>query len=251
MDGEEGLDPVKVDIKTALHVAVWEGHIQVVDLLLSHALRKCDKTKLARFINRRNMHGKTALIDAAERNRPELMELLLEEPFNADWSVTDIRGFNVLHYCAFRGHRTCVGLLLRYASSVGDNGTPSSSSQSPLSLNRFKVFLNQQSVDGVTPLLDVTGRGFLDLAMLLLQGYRAEYEMYDIHGDSILHRCVQANHDDVLLRPYLEYMAKDEDQEKFRRVLGHRNSSMGRTVREACEVRGRTEAAELVRGYGG
>ncbi|KAL9596338.1 MAG: hypothetical protein Q9219_005855 [cf. Caloplaca sp. 3 TL-2023] len=252
MDAEGGLDPSKVDVKTALHVAVWKGHQKIVDLLLSRALQDCDKARLARFINRRNSDGKTALMDAAQRDRPEMMKVLLEEPFNADWSVTDRWGFNVLHYCAFRGFRGCVDLLLRYTSGVGDNGKPGSSSQSPMSLKRFRAFINQQSADGgVSPLHDITGRGFRDLAMLLLETYGAEYEIYDVHGDSILHRAVQANHEDVLLKPYLEFIAKDVDKEKFKRVLTHKNKSTGRTVREACEVRGRKAWADLLKGYGG
>lgn len=239
MDAEEGLDPSKVDVKTALHVAVWKGRRDIADLLLSYAKEQCDKEKLARFINHRNSAGKTALIDAAERDRPEFMKLLLEEPYNADWSITDNSGFNVLHYCAFRGHRTCVALLLRHASSARDDNKI-----------RFQAFLNQQSTDNkIPPLHDVTARGFKDIAMLLLDTYGAEYEIYDVHGDSILHRSVQANQDDVLLRPYLEWMMgkKGEgEREKVKRVVGKKNSSMGRTVREALLVRGKNEAAEMV-----
>ncbi|KAL8831217.1 MAG: hypothetical protein Q9170_005388, partial [Blastenia crenularia] len=199
MDAEEGLDPAKVDIKTALHVAVWNGNRKVVDLLLSYALKQRDQSKLARFINRRNRDGKTALIDAAHRDRPDFIKVLLEEPYNAAWNLTDNAGFNALHYCAFRGHRSCVDILLRHASSVGDDGTPSSP-QSPASIKNFKDFLNQQSTTRLkTPLHDITVRGFRDLAMLLLEGYGAEWEVYDVHGDSILHRAVQAGQEEVLL----------------------------------------------------
>ncbi|KAI4120379.1 MAG: hypothetical protein LQ338_007060 [Usnochroma carphineum] len=239
MDAEGGLDPSKLDVKTALHVAVWKGHRKIFDLLLKYALQQCNKAKLTRFINHRNSAGKTALVDAAEKGRFNRMKVLLGEPFNADWSLNTNQGYNALHHCAFRGHRTCVDTLLRYASSVGDNG------------KKFAAFINQQSTaDLISPLHDVTFQGFEDLAMLLLEKYGAEYEIYDVHGDSILHRAVQANHDE-LLKPYLAFMSKDKDQEKFKRVLLHKNKSQGRTVREACEVRGRQEWAELVRSYGG
>lgn len=253
MDAEDGLDPRKLDIKTALHVAAWKGYQRIFDLLLKYALQQCDKdkAKLARFINRRNGAGKTALIDTAERNHPEMMKSLLEDPFSADWSLPDNYNYSVLHYCAFRGHRTCVDILLRHASSVGDNGKSGSSNQSPLSGKKLANLINQQSTDdGTSALHDVTWKGFEDLAMLLLERYGAEYEIYDIHGDSILHRAVQENHDE-LLKPYLAFMAKDKDQERFKRVLLHKNTRMGRTVREACEVRGRKEWADMVRRYGG
>lgn len=41
-----------------------------------------------------------------------------------------------------------------------------------------------------------------------------------------------------------------EDREKFRRVLGHRNTT-GRTVLQALEVRGRRDWAGYVRGVKG
>ncbi|KAI4113757.1 MAG: hypothetical protein LQ345_005337 [Seirophora villosa] len=251
MEDEGGLDPYKVDVKTALHIAVWRGHRKIFDLLLSHALQQCDtdRAKLARFINRQNSAGKTALVDAAERDRPEMMKILLDAPYHADWSLTDDRSYNVLHYCAFRGHRTCVDILLQHAFAT--TTTSGDDDDADRKKKRFSAFLNQQSApDLITPLHDVTARGWRDIAMLLLETYGAEYEVYDVHGDSVLHRAVQANQDD-LLEPYLKFMSGDQDQGKWKRVLAHRNLSQGRTVREACEVRGRGRWADLVRRYGG
>ena len=251
MDAEQSLDLGRVNPRTVLHVAVWNGHISIVDLLLNYASEKCDKEKLARFVNRPNNGGKTVLMAAAETNRPDIMKSLLSEPYNADWSLTDNRGHNVLHYCASRGHKVCVELLLRYACGTGDNGEPGQVSRSREEERKFAALLNQQSTpNGLTPLHDVTAQGHQEIAMLLLKVYHAEYEVYDVHGDSILHRAVQSNHDE-LLRPYLEYMAMDHDQEKFRRVLTHRNKSMNRTVWQAADARGRTQWADLVKKYGG
>lgn len=86
--------------------------------------------------------------------------------------------------------------------------------------------------------------------MLLLKTNHAEYEVYDVHGDSTLHRAVQANQNG-LLRPYLEYTTMDHDQEKFKRVLTHRNKSMNGTVWQAADARGRAEWTDLVKKYGG
>ncbi|KAL9012151.1 MAG: hypothetical protein Q9173_003064 [Seirophora scorigena] len=191
MENEAGLDSYKVDVKTALHIAVLRGHRKIFDLLLSHALQQCDtdQAKLASFVNRQNSAGKTALVDAAERDRPEMMKILLEAPYNAYWSLTDDRSYNVLHYCAFRGHRTCVDILLHHAfATSGDDADRHK--------KRFTSFVNQQSSpDLITPLHNVTARGWRDIAMLLLETYRADYEVYDVHGDSMLHRAVQATHD--------------------------------------------------------
>ena len=240
LDAESLLDFKRVDTATPLHLAVCGNFQPMVRLLLERAAQQCDKSKLARFVNRRNRLGKTALMDAAERNHFEMMDLLLSKPYSADWSAVDNQDHNALHYCAFRHHRPSVQVLLRHASGVDP---------SPIGRNKFAAFLKQQNKAGVTPLHDVTHQGFEDLARMLLYDYHADYEIYDNTGDSILHRAVQSNHD-FLLKPYLEYMAKDKDQEKFKRVLHHRNTSMNRTVLEALEARGRKDWADYVRKFG-
>ena len=244
MDAESQLDGRTVDLKTALHVAAWEGRPRIATLLLEHAARQCDKPKLARFVNRQNSVGKTALMDAAHQNRPAVMATLLHG-YGADWALADKWGFNALHYCAFRGFRECVELLLRHAAG---REPPDAMAQSPMGQQRFRALLDQQSAQrGLTPLLDVTAAGRRDIALLLLEA-GADYDRYDRTGDSLLHRAVQADHDD-LLEPYLEHMAKDPDRAKFRRVLAHRNAGPKRTVREAAEARGRQKTVDLIKKY--
>ena len=246
MEAESSLDFGKVDARTALHVANWERRKHVVEILLRYAKEQCDKARLSRFVNRKNNSGKTVLMAAAETNQLETMRLLLTE-YDADWSLTDSNGHNTLHYCAYRGHKACVELLLAHASGI-DSQDPMK--QSPMGQTRFKALLNQQSnTDEITPMHDITGRGYTELAKILLNTYHAEYEIYDRHGDSILQRAVQANHDE-LLKPYLEYMAQDRDHEKFKRVLLHRNTSVNRTVLQGAEVRGRKASVELLKRYG-
>ena len=245
MDVESTLDFKKVDPKTALHVAIWEGRPRIASTLLERAAQQCDKEKLARFVNRRNSVGKTALMDAAHQNRAEILKLLLHE-YDADWALTDRAGFNALHYSAFRNHLACVKILLEWASGKGlDASIP----RSPSEQEKLQTLLNQQSHDArLTPLHDVTAQGHGEIAQMLLT-YHAEYEIFDQHGDSVLHRAIQSNHDD-LLEPYLEYMSKDPDQEKFKRVLKHRNLSMKRTVLEAASVRNRAASVNLLKRYG-
>ena len=240
LDAESMLDLQRVDTATPLHLAVCGDFQPMVRLLLECAAQQCDKSKFARFINRRNRLGKTALMDAAERNQFEIMDVLLSKPYSADWFVVDNQEQNALHWCAWRHHTPSVEVLLRHASGAD---------QSPIGGNRFAAFLKQRSKAGLTPLHDVTHQGFEDLARMLLYDYHADYEAYDNTGDSILHRAVQTQHD-FLLIPYLEYMAKDKDQEKFKRVLHHRNTSMDRTVLDALEARDRKGWADYVRKFG-
>ena len=240
MDAESMVDPQHVDMPTPLHLAICENLQPMVVKLLERAAQQCDKAKLARFVNRRNQSGKTALMDAAERNRFEMMDMLLAKPYSADWSVVDNQEQNALHWCAWRHHTASVQVLLRHASSADP---------SPMGKNEFAAFLKQRSKAGLSPLHDVTHQGFEDLARTLLYDYHADYEVYDRTEDSILHRAVQADHD-FLLKVYLEYMVQDRDREKFERVLWHRNTT-GRTVLEALEVRGRKGWADYVRSVGG
>ena len=239
LDAESMLDLQSVDTATPLHHAVCSNFQPMVRLLLERTAQQSDKSKLARFVNRRNRLGKTALMDAAERNHFKIMDMLLPGPYSADWSVLDNQNQNALHWCAWRHHIQSVELLLRYASA-----DPSS-----IGRNKFAAFSNQRNAAGSTPLHDVTHHGFEDLARILLYDHHADYEVYDNTGDSILHRAVQTNHD-FLLKPYLKYMAEDKDQEKFKRVLHHRNASMNRTVLEALEVRSRKDWADYVRRFG-
>ena len=240
LDAESMLDVNRVDKITPLHIAVCRNLLDMVRLLLKSAAQQCNKSKVARFVNRQNEWGKTALMDAAERNHSEIMDTLLSKPYLADWSIVDNEGQNALHWCAWRHHRSSVEVLLRHASGAD---------ASPIGRNRFAAFLKQQNTSGFTPLHDVTHQGFEDLARILLYEYHADYEVYDNTGDSILHRAVQSNHDS-LLKLYLEYMVKDKDQEKFKRVLHHRNTSMNRTVLDALEARGRKEWAAYLRRFG-
>ena len=242
MDAEYMIDPKKVDCKTALHVAAREGRTPLVELLLRTATEQCDKAQMTRFINRQSSHGKTALMDAAETNRPEIMKLLLSREYGADWSLTDNCSFNALHFCAFRGHMQCVEILIQIASGAD---------KSPVGQQRFKAFLNQQSVpDGKTPMHDVTASGHKDIAKLLLYTYHAEYEIYDKNSDSILHRAVQYGQEHRVFRLYLDYMSQDPDQEKFKRVLHHKNASSKRHVLTAEIARNRPEWAKLLKEYG-
>lgn len=240
LDAESMLDLKRVDPVTPLHLAACVNFKPMIRLLLESAAQRCDKSKLARFVNRRNRLGKTALMDAAERNHFEIMDMLLSKPYSADWSLVDNEEENALHWCAWPHHKPSVEVLLRHASGADP---------SPMGRNKLAAFLTQRTKSGVTPLHDVTHQGFEDLARILLYDHHADYEVYDFTSDSILHRAVQSNHD-FLLKPYLEYMAKDKDQDKFKRVLHHRNTSMNRTVLEALEVRDRKDWAAYVRKFG-
>ena len=85
---------------TPLNVASFSGNKAVVSVLLQGTKTSLTSQQHRDFINHRNQWGKTALIDAAETNRPNIITLLLQN--GADYSVADNDLFTALHYCVYR-----------------------------------------------------------------------------------------------------------------------------------------------------
>ena len=66
MEAESSLDIGKVEARTALHIANWEGHKRIVDNLLRYAKKQCDKARLSRFVYHKKFSGKIVLMATAE-----------------------------------------------------------------------------------------------------------------------------------------------------------------------------------------
>ena len=91
---------------TALHEAAWNGHKEVVELLLSQGADK----------NATDHEGKTVLHSAAWRGNKEIVELLLSK--NAEINIKDKFGWTALHLAVEEserrgkaGHKEVVVLL--------------------------------------------------------------------------------------------------------------------------------------------
>ncbi len=65
----------------------WNGHEAVAAFILKTASKDLNPEQFQSFINFRNKWGKTVLIDAAEKNRPEIINLLLDH--SADYSLRE------------------------------------------------------------------------------------------------------------------------------------------------------------------
>jgi ankyrin repeat protein len=100
---------------TALHLATWGGHAEVVRLLLA---RGAD-------VNARDGGGNTPIALAARWGQPELMDILLAA--GADASMRDDQGRTLLHHAAQYGHIEVMQSLLRHGFDVNVQsrvGTP-------------------------------------------------------------------------------------------------------------------------------
>ena len=208
---------------TSLQVSSWNGHMEVATFILKTASQDLSSEQFQHFINYRNKWGKTALMDAAERNRAEFISLLLDH--SADYSVRDNAGFTALHYCAFRNHLPALRTLLeRTSKDQTDGGT------------RFRRFLNQQGDTNLaTALRDAASQRHTDLVNNLLL-YNPAYDPVDSKKRTAMHHAVERS-DGPLGMALLEFASRDEDRERFGRFVNARDEK-GETVWEGVKRRG-------------
>ncbi|MCJ1460788.1 hypothetical protein MMC28_011170 [Mycoblastus sanguinarius] len=81
---------------TALQMAVCSGHLLIVELLLKHAANDHDEMRSHAFLNAGGNGGKTALMDAAERDSSSMVKALLET-YRIHCPERDNGGFTTLH----------------------------------------------------------------------------------------------------------------------------------------------------------
>jgi ankyrin repeat protein len=91
---------------TALHVASWNGHADIVELLLDKGAD----------ITVRHIGALTALHRAAWNGRLEVIRVLVEK--GADVSIRDNTGRTALHWATENGHRSAAELLVEKGSEV-------------------------------------------------------------------------------------------------------------------------------------
>ena len=118
---------------TPLHVAVFHGYNEVVELLLAN---KAD-------VNATNNYGDTPLHVAAGNGHRDLAELLLAN--KAGVNTRDINGLTALHMAAVNGYKDVAGLLLASGADI-----------------------NAKDTNGVTALVFAAGAGKTDTVEFLL-----------------------------------------------------------------------------------
>lgn len=101
---------------TPLHIAACNGNIPILESLAGYVAAQKDEKQLASFVNAKNMHGKTALHDACERGRTQVIEILLKK-YNVDYILVDNDGSTALHW-GVKKNRSLVYRLLDIVSTV-------------------------------------------------------------------------------------------------------------------------------------
>lgn len=89
--------------------AAWDGRPRVVKTLVEY-LEKSSKSECVQLVNALDDNRKSALVDAAERNRHNIFPYLLEH--GADFKVRDKWGNTLLHYVSTRNHHDLLRILL-------------------------------------------------------------------------------------------------------------------------------------------
>ena len=124
---------------TVLHVAACRGRIPVLEIIVDYVAKHTDETRFASFVNARNRFDKTALHDACERDRTQVVEILLRK-CKADYTLVDDEGSTALHW-GVRNQCNVVFRLLDIASGDAEN-----------SGDRFRTFLSRKDKRSQTAL---------------------------------------------------------------------------------------------------
>uniref|UniRef100_A0A8C6L4J5 Ankyrin repeat domain 44 n=1 Tax=Nothobranchius furzeri TaxID=105023 RepID=A0A8C6L4J5_NOTFU len=109
--------------RTPLHAAAFAGHVDCVNLLLSHDAP----------VDSVDQSGRSALMMAAEKGRAETVEVLLTSA-GASLSLADQDGNTALHLACSNGKEECVLLILEKLSDASLINATNAALQTPLHL---------------------------------------------------------------------------------------------------------------------
>ena len=207
---------------TALHASSFGGLEDMVSKLLEKISAKVDRQHLKDFLDSRNYVGKTALMDASDTGRPNIVVKLLN--YGADYFQKDNNNFTALHYSAFRNRGWCVRRLLESASQdKTENG------------QKFKRFLNQQgSNNRATAIRDAAIRGWTHIVENLLE-YDADYTLMDNGKRNPFHHAVGSQNPDMFVI-LLKHASKSDDRARLKEALNAKDEG-GESVWAGLERR--------------
>ncbi|KAI8497811.1 hypothetical protein Bbelb_244630 [Branchiostoma belcheri] len=187
LDTDGDLDVRDKDGRTALHCAVKNGHLKVVDILLTRG-------NCGRSLRMRDPYGWAAIHFAAQfNNKNNVIGLLLDR--GADASMKTYRGWTALQQAAWKGDCYTIASLLSHEH-----------------VSKRSV-LSPSQVYSRTALHYAVEKGRFAATKLLLE-FGADINAKDIFGQTPLHRAAQENsvrEVELLLLAGADFNAKDRN----------------------------------------
>ena len=140
---ESGLNIKNEKGTTALMSACFNGHNDVVELLLGHSDRNID-------LNARNNHGFTAFMFACYKGQKDVVKLLMDHSEIIELNARNDDGVTAFVFACYKGHKDVVKLLLDHSE---------------------RIELNAKDDNGDTAFVWACSNGQKDVVKLLLDHY--------------------------------------------------------------------------------
>ena len=202
---------------SALGLASWEGHTEVVSILLNFISTKVSQERFIQYLNNCNDWGKSALLDAAERGLLAIVKLLREQQYGADYRLANNNGVTALQSASWHGHKEVVAFLLKTASE-------------DLPPEHRHAFIDHRNKWGKTALMDAIERNKPAIVDLLLNS-GADYSIRDEAGFTALHYGTFRNQM-AAVRTLLEHSSRHRtnNPDKFKNFLNQQGKRNGATA---------------------
>ncbi|KAJ5701244.1 Mg2+ transporter protein CorA-like/Zinc transport protein ZntB [Penicillium malachiteum] len=189
----KGADMTKLDMveRTLLHLAAEGGDLGIVKFVFENF----DQSKQPALIEKENIDGDTALLNAADCGHLEIVHYLLNK--GAELRKTGHQDWNALHLAAKNGRIEVVKFLV-------DN----------TALGK-ECISEEAGHDGSTPLMLAVENGKLDVTSYFIEK-GADTLKNDLQGNTLLHLAAHTSNADML-EVLLENISKDEKQIRLER----------------------------------
>jgi ankyrin repeat protein len=181
---------------TPLHEAVYQGHKDIVELLLAYG---ADVNKAAK------VSGCSPLFPAVAYGHKDIVELLIEA--GADVNMRDKTEYTPLNSASYQGHKEIAELLLNAGADVNQAENDGKAPMHRAAGQGFKEIVelllnaraavNQADNDGNTPLSLAVRWGYKEIVELLLNA-RADANQADNDGNTPLSLAVRWGHKEIV-----------------------------------------------------
>ena len=186
--------------RTPLHLAAKMNRKNIVRYLLDKILEKY-KGDSQKYINTKDEHGCTPIHLAAKEGNKECLEILLSK--GADLYVTDICGWNILHYASFHAKKDTIRFICKYDADY-DILQNSKNTQNKLPI---EILSDYNLREYFMSLWHAAKEGDLDMTkrLILSENQNPNEQTYSLHNTP-LHLAVLNNHY-LEVRLLLQYKA--------------------------------------------